>query len=414
MGGSVAHIPSCPNAALLADADAFFVAVARMVDPDGAGKAKLLIVGGSRESRGVVCSASYEARQFGVRSAMPIARAVRLCPGAVCVPVPRKACSAKSREIRAVLQRFAPIIEGASIDEWYMDLGGTEAVYHHEQLRHTAHRIRGALLAETAISVSIGGGTNKLVAKLAVERAKPKPGTTADGVHVVPAGGEAAFLQTFSLAELPMVGPKFQERLAALGMTTVPDVLRHDVQTLRSWLGTRAAEWLWRRIHGVSDADVEGHGDQKSMSRDETFPVDLHDDADLERELLALVTRGASDLRGSALTTRTITVKIRDRDFRTRSAQRTLDQGVATDRVIMDVAKQLLRKLRAARRVPARLIGVSLSSLSEDPRSDQLALFAGPEPQRETPRDLTLARAVDRVREKFGSRGIVPGTLLED
>src|SRR5919109_1651609 len=119
---------------LLADADAFYVAVARMVDPDGAGKAALLIVGGARDSRGVVCSASYETRKFGVRSAMPISRALRLCPNAVCVPVPRKACAIKSAEMRAVLERFAPVVESASIDEWYMDLGGTEALYHNEPL----------------------------------------------------------------------------------------------------------------------------------------------------------------------------------------------------------------------------------------------------------------------------------------
>jgi DNA polymerase-4 len=344
---------------------------------------------------------------------MPIARAVRLCPEAVCVPVPRKACGLKSREIRAVLARYAPVVEGASIDEWYCDVSGTEAVYRHEPLRDTAHRIRAAVRDETGLSVSIGGGTNRLVAKLAVERAKPKPGTTADGVHVVPPGEEAAFLRTFSLAELPMVGPKFQKRLASLGMTTVPDVLRHDVPTLRSWLGARAADWLWDRVHGISGATVEGHGDQKSMSRDETFPVDLSDDADLERELLKLVTRAAHDLRRAGLATRTITVKLRDRDFRTRSKRRTLDAPVATDRVIMTVAKELLATMRKARRVPARLIGVSLSSLAEDPQADQLALFARPEPEGETPRDLTLARAVDRVREKFGSKGIVPGALIE-
>ena len=115
---------------LLADADAFFVAVARMVDPEGAGKAALLIVGGTRESRGVVCSASYEARKYGVRSAMPISRALRLCPAAMCVPVPRGACSGKSHEIRDALARFAPIVESASIDEWYLDLGGTERAHH--------------------------------------------------------------------------------------------------------------------------------------------------------------------------------------------------------------------------------------------------------------------------------------------
>jgi DNA polymerase IV len=399
---------------LLADADAFYVAVARIVDPQGAGKARLLIVGGSRESRGVVCSASYETRKFGVRSAMPIARALRLCPDAMCVPVPRRACSAKSAEIREVLGRFAPVVEGASIDEWYLDLGGTEGLYHHEPLATTAHRVRGAVRDATGLSISIGGGTNKLIAKLAVERAKPKPGTGADGVHVVPPGTEEEFLRTFTLAELPLVGPKFQARLANLGMHTVPDVLEHDLPSLRVWLGDREGEWLWDRVHGVSDSPVESGGDAKSISRDETFGEDLHEDRDLERELLALVTRAASDLRSDGLAARTITVKIRDWDFRTRCAQRTLFEPVVSDRVILRAAKEQLAKLRAARRVPARLLGVALSSLAQDPTADQLALFAREaDPNAETERDRILARTVDRVREKFGAKSILPASLTE-
>lgn len=400
---------------LLADADAFFVAVARMVDPEGAGKAPLLIVGGSRESRGVVCSASYETRRFGVRSAMPIATALRLCPEALCVPVPRKACSVKSTEIRGVLEQYAPVVEGASIDEWYMDLGGTEGVYHHEPLATTAHRMREAVRRETGLSVSIGGGTNKLVAKLAVERAKPKPGTGADGVHIVMAGDEGRFLQTFTLAELPLVGPKFQERLARLGMKSVPDVLQYDLATLRGWLGDREAEWLWVRVRGVDDGDVETGGEAKSISRDETFPQDIRDDAELERELLALVTRAAFDLRSEALAARTVTVRIRDMDFRNRSAQRTLMEPVVSDRVILRVAKELLAKLRVQRRVPARLLGVALSSLAQDPKADQLALFeAATDPLAETDRDRTLARTIDRVREKYGAKGILPATLTRE
>ena len=403
-----------PPRFLLADADAFFAAVARLVDPDGAGKSPLLIVGGSRGSRGVVCSASWEARQYGVRSAMSIARAEKLCPNAMFVPVPGKACSIKNREIRAVLQRFTPIVEGASIDEWYLDMGGTEAVYHDEPLRDTAHRIRAAVKRETGMSISIGGGTNKLVAKMAVERAKAKPGTSADGVHIVAPGEEAEFLKTFALADIPMVGPKFQARLSSLGMTTVPDVLSHDLVTLRSLLGKNAADWLWDRVQGIGGEEIEGHGERKSMSRDETFPVDLSTDEDLERELLSLVTRAASDLRQGGFAARTITVKLRDRDFRTRSARRTLDLPVTTDRVIMRVATELLQRLRCARRVPARLIGVALSSLAQDPTADQLTLFANDGARLETERDLAIARTVDRVRQKFGSKGILPGALIED
>lgn len=396
---------------LLADADAFFVAVARMVDPEGAGKEPLLIVGGTAESRGVVCSASYETRKFGVRSAMPISRALRLCPNAMCVPVPRE-CGAKSAEIRRVLEQYAPVVEGASIDEWYLDMTGTEAVYHHEPLRATAHTIRNAVHAATGLTVSIGGGTNKLVAKLAVERAKPKLG--ADGVHIVEPGAEAAFLETFTLAELPMVGPKFQERLSKMGMTTVPDVLRHDLPTLVRWFGEREAEWLWDRVHGVSDAEVESGGDAKSISRDETFSVDIDDDIELDRELLRLVTRAAFDLRGDGLAARTITVRIRDFDFKTRSAQRTVPAPVVADRVIMGVAKELLRKLRRSRRVPARLLSVGLSSFTTDPRADQLALFGeqkAVDPLAETDKDRMVARTVDKVRERFGARGILPASL---
>ena len=383
-----------------------------MVDPDGAGKAPLLIVGGSRESRGVVCSASWETRKFGVRSAMPIAQALRLCPDAMCVPVPRKACSAKSHDIREVLERFAPSVEGASIDEWYLDLAGTEGVYHDESLGRTAHRIRDAVREETSLSISIGGGTNKLIAKLAVERAKPKPGTGADGVHIVEPGREGDFARTFTLAELPMVGPKFQARLAALGMTQVTDVLRHDLPTLQGWLGRREAEWLWDRVHGVNGSEVSSRGEAKSISRDETFGEDLSDDKELERELLALVTRAASDLRSDGLAARTITVRIRDKDFRTRSARRTLTEPVVSDRVIMRVARELLGNLRRARRVPARLLGVALSSLAHDPEADHLTLFAKEaDPLAETARDRLVARTVDRVRERFGPKSVMPGSL---
>jgi len=403
---------SPPRRILLADADAFYVAVARMVDPQGAGKEPLLIVGGSRESRGVVCSASYETRKFGVRSAMPISRALRLCPQAVCVPVPRKACSAKSHEIREILQRHAPLVEGASIDEWYLDLGGTEALYHDEPLHDTAMRMRSEVRAATGLSVSFGGGTTKLVAKLAVERAKIKPGNQATGVHIVEPGTEEEFLRGFTLAEIPLVGPKFQDRLAKLGMVTVPDVLQYDIPTLVRWLGDREARWLHDRVRGIDGGTVEARSEAKSISRDETFSVDIDNDMELERELLALVVRAASDLRGDGLTARTVTVRIRDADFRTRSAARTLDRAVISDRVIFTVARALFQKLRTARRFPARLIGVALSSLGADPEADQLTLFErAADATTETDRDRTISRAVDRVRAKFGPNGILPGGL---
>jgi DNA polymerase IV len=397
---------------LLADADAFYVAVARLVDPDGAGRAPLLIVGGSADSRGVVCSASYETRKFGVRSAMPVSQALRLCPRAMCVPVPRRECSTKSRQIRAILHRFAPVVETASIDEWYMDLTGTEALYGGEPIERTAHRIRDAVREGSGLTVSIGGGSNKLIAKLAVEVAKPKPDTDRTGVHIVPAGDEGEFLTRFTLGEIPLVGPRFQERLKRHGMVTVRDVLAHDERTLVTWLGKRDAHWLLDRVHGVDHGKVSGDGELKSLSREDTFPADIGDDASLERELLRLVVRAAADLRAEGLTTRTVTVKLRDYDFATRQASRTLDEGVLSDRPIHETARALLRRLRSARRCKARLLGVSLSSLAPAPAPAQLAFFDAPAGTlAETARDRTLAHTVDVLRERFGDDVIGPGSL---
>ena len=387
---------------LLADADAFYVSVARLADPDGAGRTPLLIVGGSPERRGVVTSASYEARAYGVTSAMPMARAVRLCPEAMVVPVPWEACVEKGEEIRAVLERYAPLVERASSDEFYLDLSGTERLYHDQPLADTARRIRDDVLATTRLTMSIGGGTSKLVAKLAAGRAKPHPGTGAQGVLVVEPGAEGAFLATFQLADLPGVGPKFQERLARVGLRSVSDALRHDLRTLTGWLGEREAGWLYDRIRGIESADVEARTDPKSISRDETFPQDLTDDAALGHQLVALAGRAAADLRAAGLLARTITVRIKDADFTARQASRTLPSPVLSDRAVLDVAKELLLKLRGARRVPARLLGVGLSQFVHGNHVDQLALFEAPETPIESERDRTLSRTLDQVRDRFG------------
>lgn len=387
---------------LLADADAFYVAVARLADPEGAGRARLLVVGGSAEGRGVVTSASYEARAYGVHSAMPMARALRLCPKAMVVPVPWEMCALKGREIRLVLERFAPVVEQASSDEFYMDLGGTEALYHGEPFADTARRIRGAVLAETALSVSIGGSTSRLVAKLAAGVAKPGPERPGDGVHVVEPGGEAAFMRRFALGDLPGIGPKSAERLRRLGLHTVDDVLPHDQRGLATRLGEREAGWLYRCVRGIDDTPVEPRTEPKSISRDGTFATDLDADEDLARELLALVDRATGDLREEGLLARTVTVKLRDRDFTTRQAGRTLPEPVLSDRVVYAVARELLGKLRAARRMPARLLGVALSGLVREERELQLSLLPADGGALETERDRTIARTIDTVRERFG------------
>jgi len=392
---------------LQVDADAFYVQVARLLDPDGAGRADQLLVGGSPQGRGVVTSASYATRKFGVRSGMAMAQALKLCPSAMVVGVPRGACSEKSKAIAQVLDRFTPVVEPASIDEMYLDMTGTESLYHGEPLETTARRIRVTVLAETQITVSIGGGTTRLIAKLAAGRAKPHRTPEADGVLIVPPGEEAVFLTRFDLAEIPGVGPRFQERLARLGLHTVPDALAHDLPTLETWLGERAGQWLHRRIRGHDSTPVEPARRAKSISRDETFGEDLTDDDALRRELLRLVDRATADLRRHGWATRTISVKLRDYDFRTRQRSRTLPEPVVSDRAVASIAKELLAALRQRRHVPARLVGVTLSQLTHQDTVDQLSLFEAP--SLESERDRALARAVDRVREKFGRKALGSG-----
>ena len=388
---------------LLADADAFYVSVARLVDPEGAGRAELLIVGGSIEGRGVVTSASYAARKFGVTSAMPTARALRLCPQATVVPVPWQACMEKSHQIREVLERWSPVVEAASQDEAYLDMSGTERLYKDESLEGTARRIRLDVLAETKISVSIGGGTSRLVAKMAAGVAKP------GGVHVVPEGIEGEFMRRFQLSDIPFVGARFSQRLERYNLKSVDDALAAGPDRLRDWLGEREGVWLWERCQGIDRTVIEGRGDAKSISRDETFAQDIDDDDQLKAELIRMVDRAAGDLRDDGYLARTVTVRLRDFDFTDRQASKTVEPAISSDRAILRVARELLSRLRSARRVPARLLGVGLSGLMRQEEPEQLSLIDAPSAAGESDQDRAVARVVDTLRDKLGDEAIALG-----
>jgi DNA polymerase-4 len=340
-----------------------------------------------------------------------MARALRLCPDATVVRVPRRACSELSRAIVRELEQFTPVVEPASIDEMYLDLTGTEELYRGETLEALARRIRRTVREVTEITVSIGCGTNRLVAKLAAGRAKPHRTPQADGVVVVPPGDEATFLATLDLAAIPGIGPRFQERLARYRLVRVGDALRHERQTLEDWFGRRAGGWLYDRIRGVDCTPIVARARAKSISRDETFAEDIDDDDRLRRELLRLSDRAAADLRSHGYVARTISVRIRDRDFRDRRASRTLAEPVTTERVIFETAAELFHKLRQARPVPARLLSVSLSHFGAAETDEQLGLFeewdGAPSP--ETDRDRRLAQAIDAAREKWGRDALTRG-----
>ena len=298
-------------------------------------------------------------------------------------------------------------------------MAGTEALYGHESLTETAHRMRTAVFEATGLSVSIGGGTTRVVAKMAVEVGKPKPGSGATGVCCVPPGNEASFLTRFRLSDLPMVGPRFAESLSRLGLESVTDAQAWSRDDLMTRIGERAGAWLYRRVRGVDESIVAPRDGQKQVSREETFARDLHDDALIDRELLRLAVRVSADLRHQSLHARTVTVKLRDADFRTRSAQRTLRWPIESERSVVRTAHALLRQLRSKRRVGVRLLGIALSHFDDGPpESAQLGLFEVPRAPLDEPvesaRDRALTRALDRIRGRYGADSILPAQLIGD
>ena len=391
---------------LLVDCDAFYVQVARLEDPEGAGKADLLLVGGSPTGRGVVTSASYGARRFGVRSAMPTAQALQLCPDATVVGVPRGACSKKSREIRSCLERLAPVVQAASIDEFYLDLAGTERLFG-EPLETTAHHIRETVLEATRISVSIGGGTRRMIAKLASGVAKP------GGVHIVPPGHEAEFMRGLELAEIPGVGPALVEALRKRGLVRIEEALGVQSEWLERWFGTHRGRWLYRRMRGLDASRVDPREPRKSISSERTFFQDLESDEELERVLLRLCGSVTHTLRRAGLRARTITVKLRDGDFKTRSRSRTVAEPLETDGATYRIARELLTELRAQRRTPARLLGVGLTNLGPGKDPAQTALFEEQD-RLESTRERDLGHVLDGLRERFGDRAVLPGRIIRD
>ncbi|MYA63119.1 MAG: DNA polymerase IV [Gemmatimonadetes bacterium] len=397
--------PQGPRRILLVDCDSFFVQVARLQDPEGVGKEPLLLVGG-RSDRGVITSASYAAREFGVRSGMPTRRARQLCPEAVVVPVPRGACVERSRAVRAVLDELSPVVQAASIDEFYLDLTGTERMLKGEELAATADRIRRVVRERTGVAVSLGGGTQRVVAKVATRLAKP------DGVHVVRPGGEAAFMAQFRLEQLPGIGPAFLEQLGKKGLATCAEAAAVEREWLARWFGPHRGAWLWERVRGIDASEVDARDRRKSISSERTFFADIDDDDELERRLLELSCSVGGQLRAKELRARTVTVKLRDHDYRTRQAGSTQPEGVETDRAIFAVAASLLHGLRHRRRTPARLLGVGVSNLVRQVPAEQLEFF-GEGAKVETERDRTVARAVDRIRDRYGREALRPGRVLD-
>lgn len=396
-----------PRRILHVDMNAFFVACEVLRRPELAGKA--VVVGGSAK-RGVVAAASYEARQFGVKSAMASAMASRLCPHAIFLDGDHDFYGEVSFKVFGVFREFTPLVEGLSLDEAFLDVSGAQRVF--GDARAIALRVREAVRVHVGLPCSVGIATSKFVAKLATEFAKPRasreridPGP---GVFEVPPGGELAFLHPLDVGMLWGVGPVTLEKLHRIGLKKVGDIAACELRVLQLALGEGHAQHLFELSHAIDDRDVEPDRETKSIGSEETFGDDLTDVREVRRNLLRMADTVARRCRENSLTARTITLKVRYGDFSNMTRAKTLDEPVDTAQAIMAVVDELLPEVDVAAGV--RLAGVSARNFAEpDP---QLSLFDEPSTRADT--DWREAsRAVDRIREKFGDTAISTGAVDE-
>ena len=389
-----------PARILHVDLDAFFVEVCRHNHPE-LRDLELLVVGGRRDQRGVVQSASYAARRFGIHAGMPIGEAVRLCPEATFFQGSFGDYRKASLAVRAVLEDFSPIVVMSSLDEAYLDFGGTERL-HPISLLPVAEQLRDQVKSITGLDCSVGIGPNRMIAKLASDCAKPR------GLMEVRSGWEVGFLAGLPLRAMPGVGPKTAERWAELGLTDVHQIQTLTEQALERLIGADARP-LKLRAHGQGGTTLRPQRLPKSVSRETTLSRDLRDPDQLERILALLTARVAAQLRDEQIVARAVTMKLRHDDFRTVTRRRTLETATDLDAEIYLAARSLFRDaFEEVRRRDrgVRLIGVAATNLGTAAEED---LFEPPERSRLR----LLTEAVDKVRGKFGFDAVTPGSIFE-
>jgi DNA polymerase-4 len=381
-----------PRTILHVDLDAFFAAVEQRDRPELRGR-PVIVGGGGPDARGVVSAASYEARRYGVRSAMPLRTAGRLCPNGVFLPVDGAKYQSVSRQVMAILRQFTPQVEPISIDEAFLDVTGSMALFGDGATIGRA--IKDAVRGEVDLTVSVGVATTKLVAKVASELRKP------DGLVVVEPGEEAAFLAPLPLSRLWGVGPRTTAVLRELGASTIGDLAVLPDEVLIRRLGKHGAS-LRDRARGIDADPVADLERAKTIGHEHTFDVDTSDSEAIERTLLAMSEGVASRLREAGLRAGTITVKIRDSSFRTITRQRGL--GEPTDlaepiwRMALELARPEIRGLRI------RLLGVTASHLGAP---EQLSLFEAGEV-----RHRKAVEAADAIRKRYGQRAVTRARLI--
>jgi len=387
------------------DLDAFFCAVEEQRDPTLRGRP--FAVGGRPESRGVVSSASYAARQFGVRSAMPMAKAVRLCPELLVVSPNFSAYRAASQQVMAHLHALTPLVEQISIDEAFLDVTALG-----EPGAELAARLQATIRDELALSCSLGVAANKLVAKVATDVGKSlvRSGAMPQAICVVPPGDEAAFLAPLPTTALWGVGPKTAEKLAELGIHMIGDIAAWPAADLARRFGQHGED-LSRRARGIDDRQIVTERAAKSISQETTFAHDVTEQATLERTLREQAAEVAASLRRKDLMGTTVKLKIRWPDFTTPTRQLTLPQPTDDPEEIAEAALRLFHQIWP-RGQAVRLIGVGVSGLGTPPR--QLSLWDAPSApsQEETARQQRLEVALAAIQARFGVGALRRGSEL--
>ena len=379
------------------DMDAFYASVEVLDDPLLAGKP--VIVGGSRQ-RGVVTSASYEAREFGVHSAQPVATAMRLCPHGIFLPVRMSRYKEVSEIVFEIYHRFTPLVEPLSIDEAFLDVTGSGRLFGSAET--VAREIKRLVRKEVGLTVSAGIASTKFVAKIASDLGKP------DGLVRVAHEETKEFLGPLPITRLWGVGEVTYKALKRLGVTTIGDLGRVSSERLQREFGKHGAQ-LHLLSQGIDNRDVEPDRPVRSMGREETFPEDLTNREALNRELLSLATKVARRVRRHGLTGRTLTLKVKYSDFTLITRSLTLPETTNDAGRIYTTCRNLLEDTEAGRR-PVRLLGIHLSRLTVPDQRGQMSLL---EDEKGDRRREQLHDALDRLADKFGEDAVVPGMLLD-
>ncbi|MBI3894779.1 MAG: DNA polymerase IV [Acidobacteria bacterium] len=383
------------------DMDAFFVSVEQLYDPNLRGKP--VIVGGNPNQRGVVAAASYEARKYGVHSAMSLTQAARLCPHAIFVRPHRERYQTASEQIRGIFQEFSPQVEMVSVDEAYLNLTGTERLF--GTPFRAAHLLHEEIARRVNLPCSIGIARSRVIAKIASDQAKP------NGILWVMAGREAAFLSPLPVEKIPGVGLVTQKHLRDLGVLKIGELATLGLDILESKLGQHGRA-LYALAKGVEDWEESLHGETwnlddptKSISHEETFEQDILDPTALDVFLADLSQRVAARLREEDLFARTITLKLRYANFRTITRAETLAESTNRDGVILSAARRLLEQNWDCRQ-KVRLLGVQASGLDHQAGQTNLWTAAAEEKWRR------VLAATDRLRERFGFSSVQLATTL--